>query len=254
MTLLRRIAGGVVFVVALITFLLCVTGTIGAWFAKATVDATSLAVIDTLTDYLDLTVQTIDTLDANVAGVEQKLEVLRSELPALRAERADRPAVQRVQRFVTDELQPALEQLTLRAQRLQDGLERFNQRLEQLGRLPLPKVPALPGALARLDEQIEAARAQAEEMRAAIETRDPVRLESAVEDTSQRLGQIRAVLEDVASRVTATRASLGDIRQALTFWSTVSTAAVSALLAIFAAGQISLAVHAWGWMRGQRQS
>lgn len=254
MSLLRRIAGGVVFVVALITFLLSVTGTIGAWFAKATVDETSLALIDTLTDYVDLAIQTIETIDSNVAGLEQKLNVLQGTLPLLRAERADGPVVQRMQQIVTDDLQPALEQLTVRAQRLRNGLERFDQRVEQLNRLPFLDVPPLTGALTTLDEQIDAARAQVEMLRTAIETRDPVRLRSASEAIEQRLGQARAILATGNARATTTQAALSDIHQALTFWSTVSTAAVSALLAIFAAGQISLAVHAWGWMRGRRQS
>ncbi len=249
MTLLRRIAGGVAFVVALITFLLCVAGAIGAWYVRPIVNATSLAAIDTLDDYLDLTIQTIDTLNANVAGLERTLGVLRSKVTALRAKRTDEAVAQQIEQTVTDELQPALEQLTLRAERLDNGLGRFNQRLEQFNRLPFRKVPALPSTLATLDEQVATARAQVQIMRTAIENRDPASLEAAVENTAQRLDRARVILAEVSARATTSRAALSDIRQALPFWLTVITLVVSVLLTIFAAGQFSLAVHAWGWIR-----
>jgi chaperonin cofactor prefoldin len=254
MALLRRIAGGVVFLAALITFLLAATGTIGAWIAKATIDETTLAVMDTLTDYLDLAIQTIDTIDSNIAGVEQRLNLVQSALPALRAERANGPVAQQMQQLVTEELQPALEQLTTRAQRLSNGLERFNQRVEQLNRLPFVDTPTFSGALATLDEQLSAALTQGELVLTAIESRDNVLLQSAGERMGQRLGQARAILAEGSARTSVTRAALIDVREALTFWSTVSTTAVSALLAIFAVGQLSLAVHAWGWMRGRRRA
>lgn len=254
MALVQRIAGGVMFVVALITFLLCVTGTIGAWIAKATVDETTLALIDIVADYLDLTIQTMDTIDSNVADVEQKLSMLQSTLPALRTDRANGPVAQRMQQVVTDELQPALEQLTTRAQRLRHGLERFNQRVEQLNRLPFLEIPTLTDALSTLDDQIDAARTQGRMVRTAIETRDSALLQSAGERMEQRLGQARTILAEGRARASTIQSVLIDIHQALTFWSTVSTTAISALLAIFAVGQLSLAVHAWGWMRGRRQS
>lgn len=252
MALLRRIAAGVVFVVALLTFLLCVSGTIGAWFTKATLDATSLALIDTLTDYLDLTVQMIETIDRNVADVEQTLNSLQSALPALRTDRANGPVAQQMQQIVTTELQPALEQLMSRAERLRDGLERFSQRMEQLNQLPFLEVPTFSGALTSLDDQIDAARTQARMLLTAIERRDNVLLQSASEQMEQHLGQARTILAAGSARVSITQAALLDLRQALTFWSTVSTTAVSALLVILAFGQISLAAHAWGWMRGRR--
>jgi chromosome segregation ATPase len=254
MALLRRIAGGIVFVAALITFLLAATGTIGAWIAKASIDETTLVVMDTLTDYLDLAIQTIDAIDGNIADVEQRLNVVQNALPALRAERANGPLAQQMQQVVTEELQPALEQLTTRGQRLNDRLERFNQRVEQLNRLPFVETPTLSGALATLDEQLAAALTQGGMVLTAIESRDAVVLETAVERMEQRLGEARATLNEGSARIGTTRAALIDVREALTFWSTVSTTAVSALLAIFAFGQISLAVHAWGWMRGRRRA
>jgi small-conductance mechanosensitive channel len=249
MALLRRIAGGMVFVAALITFLLAATGTIGGWIAKATIDETTLAVMDTLTDALDLAIQTIDS---TIAGGEQRLNLVQTALPALRAERANGPVAQQMEQTVTAALQPALEQLTTRAQRLSNGLERFNQRVEQLNRLPFVDTPTFSGALATLDEQLSAALTQGEIVLTAIESRDNVLLQSAGEQMEQRLGQARATLNQGSARIATTRAALIDVREALTFWSTVSTTAISALLVIFAVGQISLAVHAWGWMRGRR--
>lgn len=248
----QRIAGGVLFVVALISFLLCASGTIGAWVAKSTVDETTLVLIGTLTDHLDLTVQALNEIDRSIADVEQRLGLLQSSLPALRTERADGPVARRLRQAVTDELQPALEQLVTRAQQLRGDLERFNQRLEQVNRLPFVEVPTLTDALLTLDGQIDVARAQGQAVRTAIETRDYVLLQSAGERLDQRLGRARAALAEGSARLSTIRAALIDIHQLLTFWSTVSTTAVSALLVIFAVGQISLAVHAWGWMRGRR--
>lgn len=251
MALVRRIAGGVVFVVALTTFLLCATGTIGVWIAKSTVDETTLALIDTVADYLDLTIQTIHTLDSNIADVEQRLSSLQSTLLALRTERADGPVAQQMRQVVA-ELQPALEQLLTRAQQLRNRLERLNQQIEQLNRMPSVELPTLTGALATLDDQIDAARTQGRAMLTAIETRDSVLLQSASERMDQRLGQARTIMAEGSARVGTIQAALIDIHQVLTFWSTVSTTVVSALLAIFAVGQISLAAHAWSWMRGRR--
>jgi chaperonin cofactor prefoldin len=252
MALVQRIAGGVLFVVALTSFLLCATGTIGVWIAKSAVDETTLALIDTVTDYLDLAVQTIDTLDRNITDLEQRLSLLQSTLPALGTEGANGPAAQRMRQLVTDELQPALEQLTTRAQRLRTGLENLNQRAEQLNRMPFVEVPTLTGVLATLDEQVEAARTQSRALLTAIETRDRVLLQSASDGIDQRLSQARAILAEGSARISAIRLALIDIHQVLTFWSTVSTTVLSALLVVFALGQISLAVHAWGWMRGRR--
>lgn len=251
MALVQRIAGGVMFVVALITFLLCVTGTIGAWVAKSAVDETTLALIDTVTDYLDLSIQTIGTIDSSIADVEQRLSSLQSSLPALRTESANGPEARRMQQVVTDELQPALEQLTTRAQQLRNGLERLNQRVEELNRLPFVDLPTLTNALATLDDQLDAARAQGRTVLTAIQTRDSVLFQSTSERMDQRLVQARTVLAEGSARISTIEAALVDLLEVLTFWSTVSTTVVSALLAIFAVGQLSLAVHAWGWMRGR---
>ncbi|HMQ33028.1 MAG TPA: hypothetical protein PKD53_20020 [Chloroflexaceae bacterium] len=252
MALLQRIAGGVLFVIALIAFLLCATGTIGVWIAKSTVDETTLALIDTLADYLDLSVQAMDMIDSNIAEVEQRLSVLQSSLPALRTDRADGPVAQQMRQVVTEQLQPALEQLTTRAQVLADGLERLNQRVEQLNRMPFVETPTLNSALATLDEQIDAVRTQGRVMLSALEARDSLLLQSAGERMDQHLGQARSILAEGSARVSTIRAALIDIHEVLTFWSTVSTTVVSGLLAIFAAGQISLAMHAWRLMRGWR--
>lgn len=252
MAIIQRIVGGVVFVVALMTFLLCVTGTIGAWIAKSTVDDTTLALINTFTDYLDLTIQSIDAIDSNIADAEQRLSVLQSSLPALRTERANGPVARQMQQVVADELQPRLEQLTARAQRLRTGMESVNQLVEQLNRLPFLEMPALTDALATVDDQLDTASTQARTMLTAIETRDSVLFQSAGERVDQQLGQARTILAEGSARISTVQVALIDILQLLTFWSTVSTTVVSALLTIFAVGQLSLAAHAWGWMRGRR--
>ncbi|WP_129677171.1 hypothetical protein [Candidatus Chloroploca sp. Khr17] len=253
MTLLRRIFAGVLFVLALLTFLLAATGTIGAWIAKATIDETTLAMVDVVTDYLDLAIQTIDTLDSNVAEAEERLGLVQTSLAFLRTERANGPVAQQMQQVITEELQPALEQLTTRAQRLREGLERFNQRIEQLNQLPFLDVPTLTNALTTLDSEITAARDQTRLVRTAIETRDNVLLQSATDRLEERLSQVRATLAEGRNRTSTVQLALIDIRQALTFWSTVSTTTISALLVLFALGQLSLAAHAWGWMFGRQR-
>jgi chaperonin cofactor prefoldin len=242
MALVKRIAGGVMFVVALITCLLCVVGMFSIWNAKFTVDATAFALIDIVTDYLDLTIQTIDTLDSNVAAVEQTLRDLQT----------NRPVTQRMQQVVTDELQPALEQLTTRAQGLRERGERLNQQIEQLNRMPFVEIPTLTGVLASLEEPIDTARTQVQTMRTAIETRNQERLQAASASLEQSLGQVRTILTEGGAVAGSIEKVLLNLREVLTFWSTVSTSAISALLAVLAGGQISLGVHAWGWMRGQR--
>ncbi|PDV99601.1 hypothetical protein [Candidatus Chloroploca asiatica] len=64
----------------------------------------------------------------------------------------------------------------------------------------------------------------------------------------------RTTLDEGRTRASTLQLALSDIRQALTFWSTVSTTAITALLVLFALGQISLAAHAWGSMFGRRKT
>lgn len=254
MALVRKILAGILFVLALLTFLLTATGTVGAWIAKATIDETTLAMVDVVTDYLDLAIQTLDTLDSNVAEAEDQLRLVQTSLAFLRTERANGPVAQQMQQVITEQLQPALEQLTTRAQRLRGDLERFNQFIEQLNQLPFLDLPTLTNVLANLDSEIAAARDQTRIVRTALEARDNALLQSATERLEERLNQVRATLDEGRTRASTVQLALIDIRQALTFWSTVSTTAITALLVLFALGQISLAAQAWGWMFGRRKT
>ncbi|MFV9507514.1 MAG: hypothetical protein AB4911_23420 [Oscillochloridaceae bacterium umkhey_bin13] len=254
MAIVRSIAGGIVFIIAVITFLLCATGTVGAWIAKATVDEASLAMLATIADYLDLAVEAMDGLDQRVGQTQQIVQGLQRDLSNLRPDLSDRPAVQRAQRVITEEVQPAVEQLILRTQRLRASLVSFNQQIEQLNRMPFVDLPTLPNVLSGLDtqlSQLEAVRSQVQQIMRALETRDPALLQTASAQLDQQLEQISTRLNETQSQITVINAGLNDFSQMMTFWSTISTTAISALLTVFALGQLSLAVHAWGWMRGQ---
>jgi hypothetical protein len=85
MALLRRVGGGVVFVLAILSLLGCLAGAVGAWYAKATVDATSLAAIDMVAGYVGLAGQTIANVDGGLADAEQSVANLKAAVANLRS-------------------------------------------------------------------------------------------------------------------------------------------------------------------------
>lgn len=71
---------------------------------------------------------------------------------------------------------------------------------------------------------------------------------------SARLGDARATLEQARTIVATIQTALASPRDTLAYWMLVAAVALTPLLLRFAAGQVSLAAHAWGWMRAAKRT
>lgn len=255
MAVFKKIGSGAIFALAVLALLLCVTGVIGSWFAKASVDEASLAAIDLVSRLVGLAGQILDNLDGGLSETEQKVVAFQIAVESLRNGEADGPQAQLLQRTVGEELLPRLERLSTTAERLHTGLESFNEAVNQLNTLPFVDLPPAGDDLAVISQRIAEAGEWVEELRTGIARGDGSRMLAVSQRLAERLVASRSSLGATRERLTATQAALANVHEQLTFWSTVGTGTLNALLLLFAAGQASLAVHAWAWMRaptGQR--
>lgn len=249
MAIARKVGSGILFALTIITFLVCVVGVVGSWFAKVMVDQAAVAAIDMVSGYMGLASQTITGIDGGLADAEQTVGTVQSGIEGLRTEGLDSPVGQVIERTVSEDLMPRLSRLESGATTLHSGLVGFNQALGQINRVPLVNLPSFNAELEALDARIGEAGAQARELRAAIEQLDGSRLLTLTERVDARIGTARATLATAQTRLAATQATLETVKGKVSFWTTVAAAALTFLLILFAAGQASLAAHAWGWMR-----
>jgi chromosome segregation ATPase len=249
MTILRRIGGGVLFVLAVLTSLAAVVGTVGAWWGKGTVDETSLATIELLTSSMGLAEQAIANVDGRLEAAEQEVGRFQERINALGASEGDIVVDEELQRTVRDRVLPQLDRFAAEGGRLYTSLAAYNQTAGQLNQLRAVRLPTMSAELAQLEAQIQQAAAQAEELKATLKQPDGAELLALSERIEQGLGSARSTLALAQPRVANVEAALVDVQGALPFWTTLSASMLTALLILFAAGQLSLAVHAWGWMR-----
>lgn len=251
MVLLRKIGSGILFVVAIITFLLCATGVIGSWFAKITLDQTTIAGIELVNGYLGLAIQTVQNVDSGLAEAERTLATVQSSAQNLRSGGPDGPMVAVVRQTVSEDLVPRLDRLATGARSAHTALQGLGETLDRLNSIPLVSVPSVDSQLEALDTRIAEASAQAGELRAAIDNLDGARVTAVSARIEERLTNTRAVLGTANQRLSGVQATLTDISEAFTIWSTVGAGVLSVLMFLFALGQASLAAHAWGWMRAK---
>lgn len=251
MTIARKIGSGILFALAVLTCVLCVVGVFGAWVGKATVDQTSLAAIDLVSGYLGLAGQVIESIDGGLAEVEQTLGTVRQSAESLQAQGAGSLSVQVLSRVVGEDLTPRLERLAAGAAKLRSGVDSLNETIARLNRLPFVTLPTVAEDLTALDGRIGEAAAQARELKSAVESLDGSRLIVASDRVEERVAGARETLAAVQQRVSGVHAVLADISASLSVWSTIGAGVLTVLLIIFAAGQASLAAHAWGWMRAE---
>lgn len=249
MTILRRIGGGALFVLAVITALAAVVGMVGTWWGKGTVDATSIATIELLTSSMGLAEQAITNVDDRLGGADLTLGRLQERINELGAREVDSAAEEELRRTVREQVLPQLDRFAAEAGRLHTSLAAYNQVAGRLNQLPSMSLPTMSAELVQFDAQLQRAVTQTEELKEAIEQFDGPRLLALSEQIEQGLGSARSTLALAQGRVASVEAALVDVQGALSFWTTLSATTLTALLLLFAAGQISLAVHAWGWMR-----
>ncbi|WP_129677529.1 hypothetical protein [Candidatus Chloroploca sp. Khr17] len=225
MVVLKKIGSGVIFVLAVLTLLLCVSGIIGSWFAKASVDEASLAAIDLVSRLVGLAGQVVDDLDDGLAEAEQNVVAFQAAVGSLRNGEAAGPEAERLQRALGDELLPSLERLSTTAEGLHTGLEGFNAAVTQLNTLPFVSLPIAEDDLATISQRIAEAGAWADDLRADIASSDGSRLLALSQRLAERLTESRSSLGATREQLTSTQTDLANLHQQLTFWSTVGTGA-----------------------------
>lgn len=252
MALLRTIGSGLVLALAALTFVVCAVGVFGVWVVKGDVDATGIAAIDLISGYLGQAGQSVASVDGTLAGVEQRLNTVRDEVARLREEGPDSAAGQILQRSLAGELLPSLDQMTVSAEQIRGGLGSFNESVNRLNRIPGVRLPTVSADLAAVEQTLVSAVTTLRELSTALQSLDGSRITAAAAALEERIAGVRATLGVVGPRIAAAEADLAEMRASLVGWTTIGTGVLSVLLAIFAAGQLSLAFHAWGWLRGGR--
>lgn len=252
MRILRRLGSGILFALAILGCILALGGIFGVWSLRVWGDQTALDLAELLTGYVALAEQSIDDLDARLAGAEQTVARVQTGITQLRDGGEGDPAVAAIRQSVSEELLPSLDLLADGAAQLHTSLLRFNQTASRLSQSRFIELPPFTDDLATLEARIGQAGAQAQQLRAALDSFDVGRLQEASAAISAQLGDARATLERARTIVATTQAALADLRDRLSFGMTVAAGALTPLLVLFAAGQVSLAAHAWGWLRARR--
>lgn len=252
MTILRRIGSGFLFVLAILGALAALAGVFGVWWARAWADQAVLNAVTAVNGFVSLAGESIDSFDQRLAEAEQTVQTVQTGIAGL-GDGELTPAEEALQRTIVEDLQPRLERLRDGAVQLNTAVSSINRNIEQLNRVPLVNMPAVGAGLEEFQNDVAATAVRARELAEAAKNLDGSRILAATENLSNSLAQARAAIVRAETFATNTQAALEELRVALSFWMTVAAWVLTPVLLLFVAGQISLAFHAWGWMRAQRQ-
>lgn len=252
MDLLRKIGSGILFVLAIVSFIAALLLLPGIWWARSWLDMTAGNAATLLSSYVSLAAQTISEVDERLAGAEQRIANVTGRIEQATAGGPDSPAAQGLRQTVNEEIAPRLEALANTVPALLEALESYNETAARVNRTPFVTLPTIDVDVEALSARAAAAADQARQLREAAVSLDGSRLRAAVTTANTAISDARASIARVQAGVAQLQVGLANLRATIATWLTIAAWVLSPLLLLFAAGQASLAAHAWGWMRAKR--
>jgi hypothetical protein len=240
--LARRIAGGVVLILAVIGLHVCLGVISGTWAFRRSVNHTMNDGITTVVDYLELTATESHQVDTAFAEAQTALDGL-----------AQLAQQGQIDPNLAPQLASRFQSLSELVGELQGSLDAFASAVDVVALVPgvdadplVLRFQAVTDGLARIQSGIT-------DVQAAIAQGDNPRIAMRATDTAGAIAGTRTALARTQTDIDATRMALAHAQQWLPRWTLIGALAVTLLFLLLAAGQISLIVHAQRWMRRRRK-
>jgi hypothetical protein len=255
MSLLRRILGAIVLILATVGTICCAAGVIGISIGRPAV-AQRIEKIDTRLG------AALQRASSATREVQRALQKARADVNRVGKESAglgadpvkDRLTAGILRKLIDREVGPNINDLGGRLATTSDAAVAAASLLRSFQELPL-------GQNSRIDpDKLERATAQASQLSAALQklqtaigegdkTANEREVVCAANDVDLVLQRCQATVEEWQSQLDAVREALAYFEAHVSGWLTVATIAGTVLFAWVGLGQISLLAHAWKWFR-----
>jgi hypothetical protein len=254
---LQRVIAVVVILIATIAFLANAAGLIGVWVIREpTRDAvTKLSIF--VNEKLGIVDQALARASTRATESRQALSLVNDAASKLgdRLEES-RPLLTALTDAARENLAPKIAEMRAQAIVLHDGAVSVNASLETLDTLGFTNVPTFTDELSAVSERIDAAQANVQELRAAIDEAQSgasARLVSAVTKRTIIIDNVLAQIQSTAVTYQATvaqkRQRVSEVANTVVRVITLLVLLLTALFLVNAAGQVLLIYVCWQYVR-----
>jgi uncharacterized protein YoxC len=248
MNVLRRGGAGLLLVCSALGVALCLGALVGVWIVRQPAKEVIGDTLDTVDSYLTLANQTVEEVGDRTARLWATLDGARRELVA--GGDAGRGAMTARVAVAVQETSATLTTLRSVVQTLSTSVATVNRTLGHL-RLPGVVPPTLPDDLQGLERGLSTLGDHLDTLGAAVSD-----VGLGVTSLTDRLGAVSVELQALndrldqwKSRLAAARSAMGSAKAAVSTAIDLASVGLSLLLVLFGAGQASLCIQAWRWLR-----
>jgi DNA repair ATPase RecN len=245
MAFLRKLAAIIVMILSIIGFLLCLGGILGAWAVNEPATQGIVTALDTASQFLEVAENTSGVASQTVGDVSARLAEIQSAAADLSPDQQAALAAR------IEELVAPVQRVSSMALALEVGLSSLNDTLTTVSRLPGVRVEppsaqmeAVGERLGKLGERLDALHATL-----SVVNPDGDRVAAITGETSSDLAAIESRLQQLNAQVAQAKQAAATVQAQTPRLLDLTSAGLTLLLTLLAAGQASLFVHAWGWFK-----
>jgi hypothetical protein len=249
MNVLRRGGAALLLVCSALVLLLCLGGVVGVWVVNQPAKQAIGDALETLDSYLTLADQTVQQVGERTARLRATLDGARREMVV--ADNAGRGAITARVTVALQEASATLATLRGVVQTLSASVATLNRTLGHLGRVPGVVPPTLPDDLQALEQSLSILGDRLDTLGAAMSDAS-VGLTSLTDRIGAVSGELRGMderLDQWRSRLAAARSAVASAKAGAPTAIDLASVGLSLLLLLFGAGQTSLGLQAWRWLR-----
>ncbi len=254
MRLLRRALAAGVLLLSSAGVVLCVAGVIGVWWVRADV-------MDAVEKIDARLAQGVQRASAVNTGVRRALDQARADVGRVRSEAVNLGpgknglAAAAVRKLVREQVGPHVGDVGGRLVTGAEAAAAVAALLQSASDLPFaPSCRIDPERLGRAADEASALVGALDKLQATVGDAEQAdagpEVGPAAGEVDSVLQRCQAVVDDWQSSLDAVRGELAEFKARILGWVTFAALGATAVLAWLGLGQLSLFVHAWGWLRG----
>jgi ElaB/YqjD/DUF883 family membrane-anchored ribosome-binding protein len=248
--MMRKILAALLLVCAGFGLILCVAGLFGAWIANEPATNAMTAAIETVEGYLGLAGATTTTASAQVDSLHTIISGLETRVSGMTAQ--DRAAIAgQIRDTVQTQLGPTIKTLRTTLSTVRSGLIALNTSLVAANRIPGVNLPTFTDELQAVDQQLSTVTDNLTALVASVGdvSVDGSKVEALLASTSEQLGATKAALDRTSALIATGSTQIAGVGAAAPGLIDLTSVTVSLLALLFGAGQLSLILKSWAWLK-----
>ncbi|RPI83006.1 MAG: hypothetical protein EHM41_16980 [Chloroflexi bacterium] len=246
----KKIAAGILMLLAALGLLLCLAGVFGVLAINSRVSNAIIETIDTADGYFTTIEETINNIHTRLTSLDENVDRIKDQLEETTI--SDAEVLRAINNQIdTSDMERVIEDLIITARAISDGLAAINAGLVALNQIPVVNLPTISEELAALDDRVEGLRAEFEEIQTGLTSSQDIknRLLQPVNRLSENLNQVESSLAEGQSNINEVRASLSSTRIGIPRLIGLSGGVLVLVFVLFGAGQVLLFERAWKWFK-----